>query len=84
MDWKLLLAPSMGSVEKVRSTPIKEKCKWKDGAVNVNKNIDLCSLPRCRKALPGRYRVTDEAFLLMFSLLLKELMFLFLFDTAHL
>ena len=25
-----------------------EKCNWKDGKINVNKNVDLCSFPQCQ------------------------------------
>ena len=44
------------SVDEVRSTHIKEKCNWKGGAINVNKNVDLCSLPQYRKALTQHIR----------------------------
>jgi hypothetical protein len=40
------------NVDELRCTLIKEKCCWNaNGTMNVHKNVDLCSLPPCRKAL---------------------------------
>ena len=39
------------SVDEQRCILIKEKCEWKDGAMNLSKHVDLCSLPPSRKAL---------------------------------
>ena len=40
----------MTSVDELQCILIKEKCEWKDGAMSLSKNVDLCSLPPCPKA----------------------------------
>ena len=48
--------PHYTSVDVLRHDPLREKCEAPDGTINVDRRIDLCQLPPCKKALTQHTR----------------------------
>jgi len=44
------------SVDELRHDLLKQKCEGPDGTINIDKNIDLCQLPPCKKSLKQHTR----------------------------